>query len=444
MTDPTSAHRAPRRGPHRGPRRATAVLAAAVAATATLTLSSLTDPTSAGTAPAAAVAKPHKPTKFLYRAWAYGSRIKGGQLPVRSDATAFESFGCTNRAGIDRSNHAAQSQVQEIAVTKGIRTRTWSELKNGVASSNAVNHIADVRASEPEVGQLSIDRLRSYSRAFHDKTGFHAATEVTVGDITFRGSDGKTQDLDPPTVSQPVTIPGVLKITIGDARRRVTASGASATADGLTVHFLPTDTRVVLGHSTARISRGVKIGTFHGRSFGTETRAEDPLLSAGRQPLLKMPCQGTGGRVVRKSTAAVGDDSSLGAHEVTTRQMARATTSVATGFEEAAVSSVSLGGGQLTLTGIVGRVNVTRTKAGVVADTKGTTIGSVKLGGLSLPLPDLDGFTIPGLVRVDTHLTTKLRNGIEVVAVRLTFLDGSGRVTDLGYARLQVNGTGLK
>ena len=430
--------------PRRGARPAAAVLAAVLTASATLTLGSLADATSAGTAPAAAAAAKQKPTKFLYRAWAYGSRLKGGQVPVRSDATAFESFGCTNRAGIDRSNHAALSEVQDIAVTKGVRTRVWSELKNGVAASNALNHIADVKAVEPEVGQLSIDRLRSYSRAYHDKTGFHATTEVKVGDITFRGTDGKPQDLDPPTLSQPVTIPGVLKITIGDSRRRATARGASASADGLTVHFLPTDTRVVLGHSSALIGTGVKIGTFHGRSVGTETRAEDPLLRVGKQPLLKMPCQGTGGKVVRKSTAAAGDDASLSAHNVTTRQKSQATTTVASGFEEAAVSSVSLGGDQLTLTGIVGRVNVTRTKAGVVSDTKGTTIGSVKIGDQTLALPDLDGFTIPGLVRIDTHLTTKLRNGIEVVAVRLTFLDGSGRVTDLGYARLQVNGTGLK
>ena len=153
--------------PRRGARRATAVLAAALTASATLTLGSLADATSAGTAPAAAAAK-QKPTKFLYRAWAYGSRLKGGQVPVRSDATAFESFGCTNRAGIDRSNHAALSEVQDIAVTKGVRTRVWSELKNGVAASNALNHIADVKAVEPEVGQLSIDRLRSFSRAYHD------------------------------------------------------------------------------------------------------------------------------------------------------------------------------------------------------------------------------------------------------------------------------------
>ena len=188
----------------------------------------------------------------------------------------------------------------------------------------------------------------------------------------------------------------------------------------------------------------MKQGLFFGRAVGTETRADDPLLRVGKQPLLKMPCEGTKGKVVRKSTAGVGDDASLSADKVTTRQRAVATSTMATGFEEAAVSSVSIGGDQITLTGIVGRVNVTRTKAGVVSDTKGTTIGSVKIGGQTLALPDLDGFTIPGLVRIDTHITTKIRNGLEVVALRLTFLDGSGRVTDLGYARLQVNGNGLK
>jgi indole-2-monooxygenase len=56
----------------------------------------------------------------------------------------------------------------------------------------------------------------------------------------------------------------------------------------------------------------------------------------------------------------------------------------------------------------------------------------------------LDGLTIPGLVKIDTNITTMLPDGIEVVAVRLTFLDGSGRVTDLGHARLRIAASGVK
>jgi hypothetical protein len=112
--------------------------------------------------------------------------------------------------------------------------------------------------------------------------------------------------------------------------------------------------------------------------------------------------------------------------------------SSATGFTEATISSADIGAGQLQLNGIVGRVNVTRTDGGLTKDITGTTIGSALVAGQPIALPDLDGFEIPGLVRVDTNITTEVRNGLDVVSVRLTFLDGSGRVTDLGHARLAI------
>jgi hypothetical protein len=430
----------------RGARRATALLALTLTASLTIAaapgVTALAAQTSAGSAKAAAGKK--TPTPFSFSARAYGSRLKGGQVPVKSDSTAYQSLGCTNLAGIDKRNFTAHSDVEGVALARGVRTRTWTTVKDGVTSSNAMNQIANVQASQPDLGALKITRLRTVSKAYHDKTGFHATTEVTVGDITYRGSDGATQDLDPPELNQPVEIPGVLKISIGDATHRSSATGASAAADGLTVRFIPTNTTVILAHSGAKIGTGVKQGLFFGRAVGTETRADDPLLRMGAQPLLKMPCLGTGGEIHRKSTAAAGDDASLGTYDVTTRQSGSSTSTSATGFEEAAVSTVSIGGGQIQLTGIVGRVNVTRTKTGLQRDIQGTTIGSVTVGGQAFALPDLDGFTIPGLVRIDTNITTELKDGIEVVALRLTFLDGSNRVTDLGHAKLQIVGTGLK
>ena len=435
MFSPTSAVR--------GSRRATVVLTVTLTAAATLGLGALGAPTSADS-PQPAAAKKKTPTVFSFGAVGYGSRVKGGDVPFKSDSTAYQSIGCTNLAGIDKRNFTALSEIQDFGDAKGVRTRTWTTSKDGVVSSYALNHISNVTAAESNAGKVEVERLRTISRAYHDATGFHATTEVTVGDITYHGSDGTTQDLDPPTASQPVDIPGVVKISIGDTTHKASATRAAATADGLTVRFFPTNTTVVLAHSNARLGTGVMRGLFFGRAIGSETRADDPLLRSGAQPLMKMPCLGTGGEVKRATTASVGEDSSLGAHDVTTRQSGSSSRGRATGFEEASIESLTLGGGALTLTGIVGRVNVSRTKTELVRDTAGTTIGSATINGQPFALPDLDGFTIPGLVQIDTNVTTELKDGIEVVAVRLTFLDGSNRVTDLGHARLQIVGSGLK
>jgi hypothetical protein len=44
----------------------------------------------------------------------------------------------------------------------------------------------------------------------------------------------------------------------------------------------------------------------------------------------------------------------------------------------------------------------------------------------------------PDAILANTNIVTEVRNGLDVVSVRLTFLDGSGRVTDLGHARLAI------
>jgi hypothetical protein len=215
-------------------------------------------------------------------------------------------------------------------------------------------------------------------------------------------------------------------------------------SDALVVTFFPSKTTVRLAHSAAKLTTGVKRGYFHGFSAATETRSTDKTLQSGPQPLLKMPCLGTGGQVRAKSTTQAGPEGAVETNEAHTRQMSTSTDRAASGFEEASIDSTSVGGGQLVLTGVVGRVNVTRTKDGLTRDIQGTTIGSASVNGQSFALPELDGFTIPGLVRVDTNVVTELPDGLDVVAVRLTYLDGTDRVTDLGHANLSIRSSRLK
>ena len=114
------------------------------------------------------------------------------------------------------------------------------------------------------------------------------------------------------------------------------------------------------------------------------------------------------------------------------------------GYELARVASIDLGGGQLVITGIQGRANVVRTRDGVKADTRGTKFLTATVNGEEYSFPELDGLSIPGLVKIETGVVTKHKSGIEVVAVRLTLLDGSGAVIDLGHARLSIVGSGLR
>jgi hypothetical protein len=392
----------------------------------------------ATSAPSAAKAAKKTPTHFAFSARAYGSKLTGGQVPTSSGATAYQSIGCTNLAGIRKNNRAATSDLAGLGTAKGVATRNWTTQQGGVVASHSSNKTAKVTTAQAGLGELTIKRITSLSTVSHDATGFHTSTKTSVGDITFRSTDGKPQDIDPPTASQDVEIPGVLKISYGGRTSNISGDGAKATADGLTVLLIPSGTKLRLAHTAAGLTSGVKHGLFQGMAASTETRSDDALLRSGPQPLLKMPCLGTKGETRTKSTSTTQPDPAIGAYEAHTREVGSQSGDSATGFTEATISTATIGGGALQLSGIVGRVNVTRTDAGLTKDVDGTTIGSAVLNGQSIALPALDGLEIPGVVRVDTNIVTEVKNGLDVVSVRLTFLDGSGRVTDLGHARLAI------
>ena len=45
---------------------------------------------------------------------------------------------------------------------------------------------------------------------------------------------------------------------------------------------------------------------------------------------------------------------------------------------------------------------------------------------------------IPGVAKLERHVVTRTATGIKVVALRITLLDGSGAVINLGEAQLQI------
>ncbi len=51
---------------------------------------------------------------------------------------------------------------------------------------------------------------------------------------------------------------------------------------------------------------------------------------------------------------------------------------------------------------------------------------------------------IPGLVKIENSLVSNTRRGMKVVGVRLTLLNGSGAVIELGVVQLAIRGSGLK
>ena len=139
-----------------------------------------------------------------------------------------------------------------------------------------------------------------------------------------------------PTPGSPIVIPGLVEIAIGSEKRKVDGSMAKARADVLNVKLVPTGTQVRVAHTGAKLTSGVKRGLFAGFAAATQVTALSDLVKSGPQPQIRMPCQGTHGKVKGKDVAAVDLAPLAVVGAASTRQLGRSTDNKASGYEQAA------------------------------------------------------------------------------------------------------------
>lgn len=384
------------------------------------------------------------PTHFALVAVGFGTRAEGGQVPTGSDTTAYQAFGCTNKAGIRRENHQAAVTAPGLGRLSGVKTNVWTTLgRSGVVASKSRNTIAKLTVRDNSMGTIEVEAISSFSKAFHDSSGFHSLTRTDIGAITYTPAAGPSQSIPVPTPGQPAIIPGFATITVGQSRTAHSGSGARAAANAFDISVIPSGTRARVAHSATKIYAGVKHGMFNGFSSGTRAQAADGHVTSGYTPLSLIPCQGTGGKVRTKSITHTNLGNNVIAQGLSSSQMGRQTSTATSGFERGRISSVDIGGGQLVITGIVGKANVERLGSRVKRNAKGTTVGSITANGETQTLPDSGVLEIPGVARIETRLVQRYQTGIHVTAVRLTLLDGSGAVINLGEAKLRIRSSGL-
>ena len=396
------------------------------------------------TATATAAAKP-TPTPYALSAFGIGTAVKGGSVPATSGKTAYRIIGCTNRAGVDRENHEAEATVPGLGVVSGVKTRVWTTKSDGVVASNSLHQVASIMIGEGSgQGTVEIRGVKSYSRAYHDDKGFHAAYETEIGQIVYTPVEGGPEVLLPPTPGQTLEVPGLANIKLGSHSRHHGADGAKAYATTLKIEVIPSDTMARVAHTSAKIGGGVKSALFRGNSNATRMDALDGNLTSGPTPHLPMPCQGTDGDVKSNNLATVDLGGQAAVSGANTSEMADQTQRKAWGWEKSSIAELNLGGGQLVISGVVGQVNVSRENGTVKRDIKGTTVGSITANGEPQEIPDPgQSLTIPGVAVIETAVVKELKSGLAVTAVRVTLLDGTGAVINLGQAQLQVFRSGL-
>ncbi|MFC7495226.1 MULTISPECIES: choice-of-anchor P family protein [unclassified Nocardioides] len=380
------------------------------------------------------------PTEFALRSSGFATDVKGGQIPAASGATALAVIGCTNKAGIDRNNDLASIKLPGLGTVSATKTRTWTSQTGEETAVTTQHSVGEVVLSDSPLGTLGISAITTTAKASHDASGFHAYTNTDLGGLTFTPPGGQTQELKLPVPGQPITVPGVATISLASTWTREKSDKARAYANGLLVHLIPTDTRVRVAHAGAEIFSGVRKGVFAGSAYGVSGAVGGDLVGLGRNPVQRVPCQGTGGEVRKSSLAGIDLAGQVKVGAMTSEGMGTQTDGT-WGFTRSKIADVDLGGA-LKIEGVVAQATVERKGKKITRSWDGSTIGAVTVNGQRMTFPDTGPLEIPGLAKLEPLVVEKLKTGMKVVGLRVSLLDGTGAVIDLATARLRIGRSG--
>ncbi|GAA3830313.1 choice-of-anchor P family protein [Nocardioides panacisoli] len=411
-------------------RRLAALLSLLVALTGALVVGS--------TSPASAE---KRPVGFGMAAFGFGAKIKGGDLPIGSGPIARAIVACNNVAGITRDNATASVDLPGLGTIEGVETKVWTRKSGDTVSTYARHTIADVVLFENVAGKLTITGISSWVRAWHDATGFHTDAKTNVLGLKYKPPGLPAQTLPLPSLGQPIKIPGVATIGLGGSTQVHGKHRALSEATGLRVHLDATNTTVALARAVARMGEAPE-GVFGGIAYGLKASVLGDIVGVGATPQVFMPCAGTDGQVLSSSIVSVPIPGVLdaGVGEVSEKTMHTAKANSA--WEKATIADVDLLGGAVHIEGVQARAFVKRIKGkrALIRNAIGTHTAVITINGTSYDLDQLTAnpIEIPGLVKIEGNLVKKLKGGLEVTALRVTLLDGSGAVVDLGVARTRV------
>ncbi|GAA4670036.1 choice-of-anchor P family protein [Nocardioides nanhaiensis] len=371
---------------------------------------------------------------------AIGTRVLGGDIPASSSQTGAQVLSCTNKANISGRNAVAAVNVPGLGTVRGVSSRTWTTKRGKTVNSYAQHSVARVTLVDSPLGTLDIAGVSARSHTWHDGKRFRAATTSEIASIRFTPPVGPAVNIPVPSPGDTITVPGLARISIGQPRTRVTRNGSSAEVSAINIAVYPTNTRVVIAQTKSKMNAGIRRGLFGGNAIGLQGTALADLVELGKTPIVNMPCDGTKGKVRTESVAGINLPGLLevGALEsgVFGKQGTDRRPSVAQGA--ARVARVSLLGGRVVINGINGVARVNRLPGNrLTRSTAGTGIGELVVDGEATELP-LDGLEIPGLLKLESKIVQNTKNGVNVVGLRVTLLDGTGATIDLGKVSLGI------
>ena len=396
----------------------------------------------AATASAPTVLEKRTRTPFVFKGNGYGTSVEGGELPVDSGRLALSSMACTTIAGKQNRNFVEESEIPGLGTVRGVSSKVVSRKKGSTTFQRSKHKVAEVVLAESPLGKLAIDGIVSTTKAsFDTKTGWKASADTKLAGITFTPPVGPPQTIPIPSPGQTVPVPGLANITLGRMIEKPEPgkNRSRAYAVGVVVEVIPTGTTVKLARSMSKLEKGFKTGIFGGSAIPVKAKVLGELVQVGRVARQVMPCLGTDGELVATDAADVNLGDQVVVQAASARQKGKQTNRRAVGTEVARIAKLDLGDGALVLDAIESRAKVTRLKSGKLKRSASAKVGAITAGGGDAQsLEELDGLEIPGLLKIETGLRKKIKDGIRMIGLRITLLDGTGAVIDLATSKMTI------
>jgi hypothetical protein len=400
-------------------------------------------------------------TNYGFSTSAFGSRVVSGAPGVEAERTAYSYLACTRMAGKHDTNYIAQVDIP-AATPRVHLSGVTSKSDTFPTGSSSRNRIAEVVLGESAGQHITIEGLVVRSRAWADKSGeLHASNRISSVDIgsstgtsldeVLNEADAGIQDLTNAIAENggSYAIPGLGTLFLGHSEVSETSGYAKASLELIGLRIDPLETRVVIGRSSASISRGFHSGVMGGAGWGAEVPAVlGGTGSAGKLALQPLPCRGTDGQVKRSDVPGL-DVGNQGVIELGTLSAFSSGVQKRNGFirgwTKGQVAEANLND-QLVIKGIVGKATVTRTETGrLKTSIEGSRIASLTIGGESHEIPDPGEQIVVGqpgseIAKVTFFEKSRTTRSIKVTAVKIELLNNfhgapTGTVINLGNAK---------
>lgn len=413
----------------------------ALIATGTLTAAALV---AAPTSSTATAAEPVH-TRFGLQTQGYSTLVRGGDVPERSGPTGYAYVTCTRQAAKDNRNHTAEAGVPagnpliEVGAT---RTHSRTRQAGRTVSAVTSNHVSEVTVGETAASALVLEGVRTYTRAFHNRTGFHRRQVVTVTGASIGGRPVASIPSGENLSGATLDVPGVATVRFGLKRGRTTDAFAVGQTTGLRIDLDDSRSTAIVGRAYARIDGGATAGVMNGPVWGSQLTGAGGVVNAGRTALRPLSCVGTDGewRFHRVSDVRIPGFAGLGDVVSKVRGDQAGRSAYAQGASM--IQRAGFGDRRLVIAGVQAEGYVKLRRDGsYVRQARGTTVGRIVFEGERLRVPGRgETLRIPGVARITVGLVDRSPRGIRVTAVRAALLQGREveGVLALGNVNLRV------